>query len=267
MSRVNRIYNGDFSRDLNNWTTSGAAAHVSDQGYLELGAAHIPAGAAIAQQFGIGVGREYTLELAIKATGAAGSLDLNISDSQANPVYEATIPAQAEWQRWSVRVGLPWGSFTLTLGDGDVDVVVDDVSIAHIVKTRQQLARLVADRLGPLADEADKTYLGDEQGGAYADAIDAALRAVRALDPAGRPDVRYLSVDNLDNCLDQIELAMLHTLHRYWTTKTDYGLGPRQEHLSQISAGIERLIGVAVGGRNASAGRSVKVRRLTHGGW
>jgi len=124
----------------------------------------------------------------------------------------------------------------------------------------------VAERLGVLATNASMTTTlsGANTEGDYTAAVDEGLRGVGAFDPAGRVDVRYLDEGNLTGCLDEIELAMLKKLQRYWVTRTDYAIGPRQEHMNQISAALLALTGAAVGGRPSSSGRSVKQRALIH---
>lgn len=270
MSHPNRLYNGDFARDLSNWDVGGNAAFVANQGSKELGACSLPdAGSYVEQSFSIGVGRPYMLEVSVKGTGS-GLLTLTITDSAGNTTYTTTLTVTTAWAiQPAARVGLAWGDYTLRLAYNNVACYVDDVSIAWVVKTRSELAELVADRLGVLASGANfSTTPGDDTDteGDFTAAIDEGLRAVSACDPAGRPDVRYLDTDGLTGCLDEIELSMLKRLHRYWSTKTDYNIGPRQERLNQISGQLLALTGGAVGGRPASAGRGVKVRKLTYGG-
>lgn len=268
MSHPNRISNGDFSGDLANWEASGAT-FVANQGNLELGAAYLSAaGHYIRQNFAIAVGRLYMVEVAVKGAGS-GSLTLTIADSAGNTVYTASVTVTTSWTTSSTRVGLAWGNYTLTLTYNGVAVYVDDVSIAWVIKTRTELATEVHERLGNLAT-TDVTYTtaasGSDTEGSYTEAVDAGLRAVSAIDKAGRTDVRYLTEDNVDACVDEIERYMLHKLHRYYSLVTDYTIGPRTERLSQKRDAIERLLGLAVGGRSAAAGRSVQTRKLIHQG-
>lgn len=267
MARPNRLQNGDYARDLANWDVDGGAVFVAAQGNNELGALSLPApGSAVEQTFTIGVGRLYMLELAARAASAQGQLELSILNNVGDTIYTATPLTSLDWLHHALRIGLAWGDYRLRLAYSDTACYVDDVSLAWVVKTRAELAAAAADRLGVLASQAGfitgQTQYGTE--GDYTDAIDEALRAVGAVDPADRPDVRYLDSDNLSGCLGAIELAMLNKLHRYWVTKTDYALGPRQEHLSQIQAALLALTGAAVGGRAASAGRAVQTRQLRH---
>lgn len=266
MSHPNRLFNADFSRDLSQWTVAGAAVFLVGDGSKELGAASLPSsGAAISQSFTIGVGRPYMVEVACKAVSTAGTVTLTITNS-VGTVFTWNVPVSTAWEVQNQRVGLAWGDYTLTITYNGVAVYVDDVSIAWVLKTRLELAQEVAGRLGVLATNAsmvtDATDTDTE--GDYTSAIDEGLRAVAAVDPAGRVDVRYLDEGLVIACLDAIELAMLKRLQRYWMTKTDYAIGPRQEHQNQISQALLALTGSAVGGRPASAGRAVKSRSLYH---
>lgn len=265
MSRPNRVYNGDLSRDLDNWSAAGSATFVAGQGNLERGCARLPAaGAAISQVVSVPVSRTYTLQVATYGP-VAGSVTATLTSDAGDEIWSGSLTVGTTWKVREIDLGLPWGSHTLALTYDDVDVYVDDISLAHVVATRAALATMVHDRLGVLATDASMTTLasGAATEGDYTDAVDTGLRKVEAVDAAGRVDVRYLTSDNLDACLGEIELAMLHRLHRYWSTKTGYTIGPRTEQLQQVSAGIERLIGIADGGR-AGSGRTVKQRRLYH---
>ena len=267
MSHPNRIYNGDFAQNLDGWTLTGGAVHIANEGYMELGAVHLlTAGDGIGRDFSIGVGREYRIEVATKAQASAGNLALTITNDAGQAIYSTTLTVGTGWVQRVKQVGLPWGNHTLTLAFVDEPLYLDDVSIAYVVKTRCQLAELVKDRLGVLATDAGMNDMpdGENTEGDFTAAVDEGLRAVGACDPAGRPDVRYLDAGDLNACLGHVELAMLHKLHRYWVTKTDYSIGPRTEHLNQVQQSLMALTGAAVGGRPASAGRGVQVRRLIH---
>lgn len=264
----NVIANGAFNGDLANWDLSGAAAYVANKGGQELGAVHLPsAGAAIAQSFSISVGREYMIDVWALAVTGSGNIDLLIKNSSNETIYTASLAvADTAWANvMGIRVGLPQGNHTLTVSFDDVAAYIDDVSIAWVIKTRQELADDAAELLGQLATEdAGFTADGDEQGD-YGKAVDAALRAIGAVDDAGRPDVRYLTDDTVDAAVDEVQRYMLHKLHRYYARNaTDFTLEGRTEHLRQRTAAIENLLGIAVGGRPSSSGRGVQMRRLIH---
>jgi len=266
----NHIYNPDFSRDLDGWAVTGTAVHVTNEGYNELGAVLLAAsGDSISREFTINMGRSYMLEVAVKGT-ASGSIDIAIANDSGSTLYQTS---QAVTTAWTVvpgtRIGLPWGTHTITISYSDTAVYVDDISVAYVPITRAEIASQVAERLGVLATNASMstTPNGAATEGDYTSAVDVGLRKVGAIDPAGRPDVRYIDPDSIDAVLGETELAMLHKLHRYWSTQTDYSLGPRTEHISQVNAAIERLIGIAVGGRDASAARAIKTRKLIHKGY
>lgn len=266
MAHPNRVYNGDFAGSVDNWTLGGNAAFIVSQGFQELGAVHLPdSGSTVEQSFTIGVGRLYMVEAAVKGVSGTGNVTLTISNSSGT-VFTSNLAFGNGWVNRAERVGLPWGDYTIRVAFNSGAAYVDDISIAFVVKTRAELANLVADRLGVLASQASMNTIpdGEDTEGHFTGPVDEGLRAVGAMDPAGRPDVRYLDVDSLNGCLDEIELAMLKKLQRYWTTKTDYAIGPRQEHINQISGALLALTGGAVGGRPASAGRAVKVRKLNH---
>lgn len=266
MAHPNRLFNGEFAGDVSNWTLGGSAVFIVSQGNKELGAVHLPSsGSYVEQAFTVGVGRPYMVEVAVKGVSSTGTVTLTISNSTGT-VYTTTLAFGTAWVTRSERVGLAWGDYTLRLTFNSGAVYVDDVSVAWVVKTRSELAASVAGRLGILATQASMTAVpnGTATEGDYTDPVNEGLRAVGACDQAGREDVRFLENDALSGCLEEIELAMLKKLQRYWTTKTDYAIGPRQEHMNQIGAALLALTGGAVGGRPASAGRSVKVRKLEH---
>jgi hypothetical protein len=268
MAHPNRLYSGDFARDLGDWSPQGDAVHVVNQGYGELGAVSLPTpGSAVEQAFSIGLGRAYMVEVAVCGAAADGELSLAIETAGGELVYASTLLfSDSAWSFHAERVGLAWGDYNIRLACVAAACYVDDVSIAYVEATRQELARKTASRLGALAETAGfspgATQLSAE--GDYTDAIDEGLRAIGALDPAGRPDVRYVEADSLSALLGAIELAMLNKLQRYWITKTTYQLGPRTEYMNQIQAALLALTGGAVGGRPASAGRGVQTRTLHH---
>ena len=90
--------------------------------------------------------------------------------------------------------------------------------------------------------------------------MNSGLRQSGAVNPeTGLPDVRYLSIANLDTTIDLIEGEMLTTLQRDYLSEVDITVGPRRESRSQKAAGIQKLMD----GRGKSGGRIV-MRRLTH---
>lgn len=266
---VNRVSNGGFQGDLDNWDLSGSAAFIASQGNDELGAARLPgAGAAISQDFALPVSRKWMIEIWVKGTGS-GNVDLAIVDDGANTVYSSSLSVTTSWaQALAARVGLPQGNYTLSLTYDDVETYIDDVSIAWVVKTRAELAAAAAGLLGELAT-SDAEYstapVGENTEGDYTAAVDQALRVVGAVNRAGDPDVRYLTEGTVDDCIDGIQRYMLHKLHRYYARNaTDFTLEGRTEHWNQRVKAIENLLGIAVGGRPQSTGRGVQTRRLLH---
>lgn len=262
----NRLFNGDISRDLTQWTAAGAAVYLASQGNKELGSASLPsAGSSIEQSFSIGIGRPYMIDVSVKGTGV-GNVTVSIINSEAVTVWSSNLTVTASWVTHSTRVGLAWGEYTFKVAYSDVACYVDDLSVAFVPKTRAELAAIVSARLGALATNASMSTSssGDNTEGDYTQAVNEGLRAVEAVDPAGREDVRYLLAEVVDSCLGQIEFSMLKKLQRYWATRTDYTIGPRTENINQINNALLALTGSAVGGRPANAGRSVKQRKLIH---
>lgn len=268
---MNRISNGGFIGDLANWTLSGGAAYVANQGHDELGAAHLPApGAAISQQFAVPVARPQMIDVWLKAAGADCSATLTITNADGDTVYTASLAASSSWANaLGQRVGLPQGNFTFEVAYDDGAVYVDDISLAWVIKTRLELATACAGLLGDLAT-SDAGYITTPNGefteGDYTSAVDYGLRQVGAIDLAGDTDPAMLDADSVDACIDEIQRHMLHKLHRYYTRHaTDFTLEGRTEHYNQRVKGIENLLGIAVGGRPSASGRAPKMGNLRHG--
>lgn len=265
----NRISNPGFAGDLDNWTAAGNARYVADEGNDELGAASLPdAGSSIEQEFTVPVGRRQMIDIYAKAA-SAGTVAVTITDQDGNTAYSNSPAVTTSWSNvLGERVGLSQGTYTLNIAWADQALHVDDVSVAWVIKTRDELAADVAELLGDLATQ-DAGYAtdanGDDTEGDYTTAVDVGLRAVGATDRRGEPDVRYLHEQNVDACIDEVQRFMLNKLHRYYTRHaTDFTLEGRTEHYHQRVAAIENLLGISVGGRPAGSGRAVQVRRLVH---
>lgn len=271
MSHINRISNGRFEGDLANWTVAGSAIYIVNQGNDELGACHLTiAGDKIDQVFSVQTTREWMVELAAIQASSTGTVTVNILDDSSNTVYTATAAAGAAWAVDSNRVGLVAGiNYTLEIVFNDVAAYIDDISVAIVLSTRLELADEVHDLLGDLAtaDAAfSTTPSGDDTEGDYTEAVSFGLREVTAVNESGNPDVRYLMLDEIDACIDEIQKRMLHKLHRYYARNaTDFTLEGRTESHHQRVSAIENLLGISVGGRPSGAGRSVQTRRLIHG--
>ena len=266
---MNRINNPGFAGNANNWTLGGNAAYIASQGNDELGAVSLPdAGSSISQEFTVTLSQAQMIDVWVKGAGN-GNLSLNVVNSDGDTVYTNTLSVTTSWANaLGERVGLPQGTYTLTLSYNDVACYVDDVSVAWVIKFRTELATEAANLLGDLAS-SDAGYStapsGTDTEGDYTQAVDTALRAVGAVDTAGRPDVRELTEDNVDACIDEVQRYMLHRLHRYYARNaTDFTLEGRTEHYHQRVAAIENLLGIAVGGRPSASGRGVVTRRLIH---
>ena len=268
---MNLITNGEFAGNLDSWTLSSGAVYRPDEGYGMLGAAHLPANADyVSQSFTVPIGREHMVDVWAKKLLGGGKIDVEIHNADGDVVYQKIEAAvSAEWTNiMGVRVGLPAGSYTLTLTCSDTECCVDDVSIAWVIKSRLELADETAALLGDLATVDagfSTTASGDNSEGDYTQAVDSGLRQVNAVDNTGAPDVRLLDEDSVDACIDEIQRYMLHKLHRYYALHaTDFTLEGRTEHLHQKVNAIENLLGLSVGGRPSASGRSVKMGTLTH---
>lgn len=132
---ANRISNGGFDGDLANWTALNGAAFVANEGYKELGAAYLASASdAIRQSFAIPVSRPWFVEMMVKGT-SSGNVTLTITDEGGNTVYTNTITVTTSWAKaMAARVGLPLGTYNLTLTYGSVACYVDDISIARVEK-------------------------------------------------------------------------------------------------------------------------------------
>ena len=263
----NLLSNGAFDGDLANWDLVPTVSFIPNDGNKELGAAHLEsAGAEISQTLPIAIGREYMIDIWAKAAAADGSCDLVIKNNDGDTIYTNSFAIASAWANGiAERVGLPRGSHTVHVVFNDVAAYVDDISIAWVIKTRLELADEAAALLGDLAtqDAGFTTSGGDE--GDYTKAVDAALRAVGAVDEAGRPDVREVTDDTVDAVVDEVQRYMLHKLHRYYARNaTDFTLEGRTEHYRQRVSAIENLLGIAVGGRPSASGRAIQTRKLIH---
>lgn len=262
------VNNGTFNGNSSGWTTNGTAAYLASAGSVVLGCASMPAGGDyIEQQIALPRGAEYVVDVWAVGVSVSGNVDVAIINSDGVTVWSATLSVLTSWANvHGQRIGLPAGTFTLRITYNDVAIYVDRISVAQIVKTRAELAQLAANMLGILATDAsyklDASDLGSE--GHYTDAIDSALREYDAIGPDGVPDVRCIDVDMLDAVIDSIRTQMLHKLHAYYAHAIDFTLEGRTEHLTQRTAAIEKLLGLAVGGRSAATGRAPQQSRLRY---
>lgn len=258
------IVNGDFGNELTGWTVGGSPQWTASIGHDQLGSTYVAVGDSLAQSFYTDVPAEYMIQLWANAVLTPASVQVQI-ESGVNLLYLQFFPVGVVWSEIVIAVGLPVGSYLLTVGMQSGAVMVDDVWVGHIVTTRALLAEQTHAALGALALGAGYTTTpnGTMSEGSYTDGINAALRSIGACDEAGTPDIRCVTADQLDRLLYELRLAMLQKLHLFWATKTDYTLGPRTENASQIAKAIASMVGASGGG--ASGGnRAVYTKRLIH---
>jgi hypothetical protein len=264
----NRLSNGGFWHDLDNWTASDASYAASDgdehYGMAVLG----PGGGYVEQEFTTPSARSWTVHLAIKPDTdnlATSDLTLRVVDGDGNTVLTqpaGTVTADA-WTEQTYEFGLaPGTTYTLRIKNnrGSGDIKVDDVWVWWVPLTRAELATRVNAKLARLAStrSLSTTPAGALTEGDYTYAVDAGLRAVGAIDPeTDMPDVRYLEANLVDTALDAIEQEMIEQLQRDYAVEVDVKVGPRQENFSQRARQVKALAGGGGSGR-------VVMRKLTH---
>ncbi len=275
MAERTHLQNGRFLHDLGNWVASNAAYSAGD-GDDHYGVAVLTAaGGYIEQTFAVPYVRAYTLHAAVKpvsGTLAADELVARITDGGGNTVVPLSLEGATAnaWQENSDVVGLaPGTTYTLRITNNSALAVrVDDVWLWHVPITRADIALRADDKLGRLASDRSLSTAssGVRTEGDYTYAVDAALRAVGAVDEdGGGVDVRWLDPGNVLTAIDVAVQEMLETLRLDYATETDVSLGPRRESLSQKAAAIGAILGS--GGASQGSGRVVQ-RPLRHShGW
>lgn len=257
------LVNGKFLHSIDGWDAAGATYSAGD-GSDHYGVATIAPAGSISQHFAVDRARRYTLHLAVKDGDAA----ITIADGDGNALPAQTAPGAADvWTETTVGFGLaPGSAYTLTISNaGLTTILIDDVWLWWLPTTRARLAAIVARKLAALATGAEisTTPSGEQTEGGYTDAIDAALRAIGAIDPeSDLPDTRYLTAGSLDSLLQQIERAMLEQLQIYYAGFVDTTEGPLAQKLSQIGAALARLTSSGAGG--SGGGGPIVIRKLGH---
>ena len=257
MDERSLLVNGHFYNRLDGWTAAGGAVYSAGDGDSHYGVASLPAGASIEQQFAVDRARSYSLHCAAKA----GDATITIQDGDGG-----TLPAQiasgssGAWTDTTLTLGLaPGTTYTLIISNAGVStILVDDLWLWWVPKTRAELAGIVHRKLAALASDASyaTTPAGSQTEGHYTDAIDAGLRSVGAIDAeSDTPDIRGLTAALLDSCLSAIERAMLEQLQRYYVLLHDTKDGPTEQKLSQIAAGIKSM----ASGASGSGGKAGQV--------
>jgi hypothetical protein len=267
----NRLNNGRFQNDLNNWTAVNAAYSPGD-GDDHYGVAVLETGGGyIEQTFSLPSFRSYTLALSVKAVGAsltAGQATLRVTDGDGYTVTTQNLTGTADtWTDNTFTLGLAPGT-TYTLRLTNVSAVgqlkIDDVWLWWCPVTRAGLATRAHAKLARLATQRSlsTTPAGALTEGSYTYAIDAGLRQAGAINPeTDLPDIRYLESAGVDTVLNLVESEMLEQLQRDYAVEVDITVGPRSESFSQVAGQIGQLTGGPGGG-----GGRVVMRKLGHEG-
>lgn len=259
----NIIRNGGFRDITSYWQAQGGAQFAADQGHDQLGAAYLPgAGAAIFQEIALPDRPNWTLAAAFKAA-VAGTVTVTIANDDGQTIYTADVSLTGgDWDEWTVTLGLPADTITITITYGDVAVYVDDVSAAHIPKTRYQLAVLAHAECQDLTGDIS-TFTAPsapDSEGSYTAAIDAALLWVGAVNEQNAPDVRWLDRELVGRAVDKIvEEILTGPVLAYYQKKVDVSLGPRRESYSQIANGIRQRYGLVPGATHSGARRMMVI--------
>lgn len=265
------VSNGRFLHDLAGWTASGAAYSPGD-GDEHYGVAVLQVGEYIEQTFSVSRARIYTLSLSVKGVGAAitaGQVTAAVLDNLGATVVSKQPSASTAdtWVENQFTIGLaPGMTYTLRITNvSHAEVRVDDVWLWDAPVTRNQLAVRVNAKLARLASQRSlsTTPAGSLSEGDYTYAVDSGLRSLGAINPeTGLVDVRYLDEQTVQAALDAVEREMLEQLQRDYAIEVDVQIGPRREQLSQVSRGIEAVLGIAREGQGKSGGGQVVVRKL-----
>lgn len=265
MAELNHLNNGRFMHDLNNWVISGATYSAGD-GDDHYGVAVLSTGGDYVEQtFSVPRFRSYTLNLAVKAVGAdlsGAQATARITDGDGSTVVTTNLTGTADtWTENTITLGLaPGTTYTLRLSNASAtgDVRIDDVWLWFVPVTRAEIAARVHAKLARLATDRSLSVSTD-----YEYAIDAGLRAIGAISPeTGTPDTRYLSEEQINAVLNEVEREMLEQLQRDYATEVDLAVGPRREALSQIGAALSRLVGS--GGIAAGTAGQIVQRRISY---
>lgn len=257
------IYNGGFSSaQLSGWTTAGSVMFVAADGNDQLGCVQLSTGSV--EQLIAWIERPLTYTVAVAHTGT-GTITLALLNQDAVVVYTTTFATGSDWAVKSVTVKLAVGQYTLQiLAD---DARIDDVTLAHIPATRQQLAQAAHAELTDLATALSISFAatGSRTEGDYTEAVNTALTEGGACHSAtGLPDVRYLDPENVTGVIRQIAYHMLALLHsKASLLPTSSTTGPVTDRYGLLSA-LEKRMGI-LPGMGATSRNAVTSRRLIHG--
>jgi len=245
----NLIHNPRFAtNDLVFWQRLGSPVFTPGDGNSQLGCVKLAAsGDGVEQLVMLHEALAYTVSVAAKGDGAEVLLSLINADGET--AYSDTITGTAAWAETSEAVNLPAAQFTLRLSWVSGVIYVDDVSLAHIPATRQELAQMAHARLSDLATAFSLSYAasGDNTEGDYTRAVDAALREMGAVDERHLPDVRCLKPYEVDEAVNRIEYGMLPVLHNKAMLKPTSSRTGNVEDRFNLLGAIEKRMGIVPG--------------------
>lgn len=267
MSERNRLSNGRFLHDIDNWTASGAEYSAGD-GDDHYGVAVLASGEYIEQTFTVPFTRVNVIHVSVKPETndvSAGEVTLKITDGDGNTVTTINLSGTGDtWTDNSNSVGLASGTtFTIQIKNVSFsgDVKIDDVYIWPVPITREDIATQVNERLGRISTDRSLSTSDDGAGrteGDYTFPINGALRDLGAINPiTGDPDIRYVEENGVTAVLDLVFEKILDRIRSDYSVEYDVTAGPVKQSRSQIMAGLDRLAG---GGDRGGSGRVVQKR-------
>jgi hypothetical protein len=260
---MNQVSNPRFADPhLVNWNQLGSPTFTANDGNSQLGCVLLSAtGDGVEQLILLRDALAYTLSVAVK--GAGGQVTLALLDVANNVAYSNTLSGTSAWSEHAATVALPAAQYTLRLSHAAGSIYVDDVSLAHIPATRQELAQMTHARLGDLACVFELSYGadGDATEGDYTQLVGAALREMGAVDERQMPDVRALAAYQVDEAINRIEHLMMGVLHnRAMLKPISSTTGPVTDQFALLQA-LEKRMGIVPGQARVNP-RGVVMRRM-----
>ena len=259
----NFIINGRFN-GTENWELLNGATYQSNIGQIDadgvtnFGSVLVDLGQELVQNnIYLPKCPNFTLSFAYFNGGLAGKLRLQIENESGDPILDSEITLDAGgWSVYSDVFGFVTDSYKITFSYFDIKFSIDSISLAHIPKTKLELAQETANTLGTeltvgITAPVDENNLGD-----YTEAVDEGLRWVDAINSQRDADPRCLDPDRVGDCLDRIqEIMATGKVLNYFQTLTDTTLGARSERFSQIARAIREQYGLVAGADDKSRRR------------
>ncbi len=257
----NWVYNGRFN-GKDNWQFLDGAEYVPSVGSDTGGAATFGS----ARLFGAGQSLvqpniyvpkcpDFTLSLDVRPIIGTGELGLIINNDDGDELLNTVLAiSSADGVSWSTLAdvyGLLTDSYKLTFYYVDLEVYIDNVSLAHIPKSKLELANEAAVILGSDLTVAVSPPVSEDDLGDYSQAVDSGLRWVDAVNSQDEADPRCSRPERLGDCLDRIvEIMATGQILNYFNNLTDTTLGARSERFSQIARSIRERYGLVAGAEN-----------------